>query len=142
MIFQGFVYLVLLAISCGYASIFGGRTGKAGAAIFVAASFLTLFAATRDPSFLTASVGVLLVDITCLLALLLLAMNSNRHWPIWAMGFQIAAVISHIGTVLAPGILPKAYYALITFWSIPILVVMVAGTTLDRSHERQQRGHS
>jgi hypothetical protein len=63
-------------------------------------------------------------------------MNSNRFWPIWALGFQTVAVATHLATIWVPDIVPKAYQALLSFWSIPILWVMVAGTRKDQKYER------
>jgi len=60
-----------------------------------------------------------------------LACNSGRYWPIWATGFQIVAVATHFASLWIPDIVPIAYQALLSFWSIPILGVMVAGTWLD-----------
>lgn len=128
-----FVFALLLCVAYGSAA--GGRTGRAGSAIFVVASLLTAAGGMLDPSWTSTSYAVLAVDGTCLLALAALAVNSNRFWPIWATGFQIVAVATHIATILVPDIVPKAYYAILSFWSIPILWVMVAGTRKDRRYE-------
>ena len=88
--------LLLCAV---YASANGGRTGKAGSAIFVVASVLTVAAARMHPSWAGTSLGLFAVDAGCLLALLILALASNRFWPIWALGFQIVAVATHLATL-------------------------------------------
>jgi hypothetical protein len=127
------IIFVLLLIVCGaYASIWGGRTGRAGAAIFLCATILSSVAATANPDWTSTSYGVFSVDAGCMLALCLLALASDRYWPIWAFGFQIVAVATHIATMWAPDIVPKAYQAILAFWSIPILAVMVIGTKLDQ----------
>ncbi|NJM50854.1 MAG: hypothetical protein HC843_08205 [Sphingomonadales bacterium] len=59
-------------------------------------------------------------------------MRINRGWLIWCAGLQLAALITHFATVVAPDFSPVVYQALIEFWSIPILLVMVAGIMLDR----------
>lgn len=139
MLFFQFVYLLLLLLCCGYASFFGGRTGKAGAVIFLSASLLSMLAASWNPAWLNTSVGVLFVDVVCLGALIGLATNSTRYWPIWATGLQIAGVVSHLGMFIAPDILPTAYWAIVAFWSVPILLIMVIGTVLDQNYERRAR---
>ena len=124
-----------------YGSVAGGRTGKAGSAIFVFASLLSAAAAMLNPSWGSTSFAVFAVDGGCLLLLMALAVNSNRFWPIWAVGFQIVAVATHLATLWIPDIVPKAYQAILSFWSIPILWVMVAGTRKDRKYEdRRNRG--
>jgi hypothetical protein len=131
-----FIFALLLCVA--YGSIAGGRTGQAGSAIFVVASLATAAGAMIDPSWASTSYAVLAVDGICLLALAVLAVSSNRFWPIWAVGFQIVAVATHLATVWVPDIVPKAYYAILSFWSIPILWVMVAGTRKDRKYERDK----
>jgi hypothetical protein len=124
--------LLLCAV---YASANGGRTGKAGSAIFVVASVLTVAAARIHPSWAGTSLGLFAVDAGCLLALLILALASNRFWPIWALGFQIVAVATHLATLSIPDVVPKSFQALLSFWAIPILWVMVAGTHKDMQYE-------
>ncbi len=124
-----------LLLCAAYASVYGGRTGKAGSAIFVVASMMTVAAVRMNPSWAGTSLGLFAVDAGCLLALLLLALTSNRFWPIWALGFQIVAVATHLATLSIPDVVPKSFQALLSFWAIPILWVMVAGTHKDRQYE-------
>jgi hypothetical protein len=77
------------------------------------------------------SLELFAVDAGCLLALLILALMSNRFWPIWALGFQIVAVATHLATLSIPDVVPKSFQALLSFWAIPILWVMVVGTHKD-----------
>jgi len=131
---SAFIFALLLCTL--YASINGGRTGRAGAAIFIVATILSAAAATMNPSWATTSYGLFVVDGGCLIALIALAMNSSRYWPIWAMGFQTVAVATHMATFWLPELVPKSYQALLSFWAIPILWVMVMGTRKDRQYER------
>lgn len=130
----GFIFALLLCV--GYASMYGGRTGQAGSVIFVLATVLTALGTTWNPTWGTTSYAVFAVDSGCLLLLAWLAIHSNRFWPIWAVGFQLVAVATHVATLWIPDIVPKAYQAILSFWSIPILWVMVAGTRKDRKYER------
>lgn len=133
----GFAIALLLCIA--YASLLGGRTGRVGSLIFVAASVLTGLATLIDPSWASTSYAIFAVDSGCLLALAALAIHSNRFWPIWAVGFQTVAIATHIATMWIPDFTPKAYQALLSIWSIPILWVMVAGTRKDWNYERAAR---
>ncbi len=135
-----FLFALLLCI--GYASLVGGHTGRAGSAIFIIASFLTALASKVDPGWARTSYAVFAVDGVCLLALIILAASSNRFWPIWAVGFQIVAVATHLATIWMPDIVPTAYHGLLAFWSIPILGVMVAGTRKDWIYEKADRQRS
>ncbi len=124
-----------LLLCAAYASKNGGRTGKAGSAIFIVASISTVAAARMSPSWAGTSLGLFAVDAGCLLALIMLALASNRFWPIWALGFQIVAVATHLATLFIPDVVPKSFQALLSFWAIPILWVMVTGTHKDRQYE-------
>ena len=134
-------YVVSLFLCVGYASIMGGRTGRTGSAIFLAATGLTALATLSDSAWDGTFYAIFAVDGACLLALVVLAIHSTRFWPIWAVGFQTVAVATHLATIWVPDLVPKAYQALLAFWSIPILWVMVAGTRKDWIYQqaRQQR---
>lgn len=130
------LYNILLIGSTGFAAIFGGKTGKVGAAIFGVASGLSVWATTLNPEWQGTSYALMAVDSLCLLALLLLACASTRYWPIWASGLQLIAVVTHVATIIDPKIVPKIYDSLSGFWSIPILLIMVCGTMMDRNTDK------
>lgn len=130
----GFIFALLLCVV--YASFVGGRTGRAGSVIFIAATAFSALAAMMNPTWASTSYALFAVDSGCLLALAALALHSNRFWPIWAVGFQTVAVATHLATIWIPDIVPKAYQAMLSFWSIPILWVMVAGTRKDRRYQK------
>ena len=129
------IFNMILLICVAYASLAGGKTGIGGSIIFIAATLLTIAANRADPDWGDTAYGIFAVDVACMFALAVVALTSNRFWPIWAFGFQICAVGTHIATTLMPEIVPRAYQALATFWSIPILWVMVVGTRRDRRYE-------
>ena len=124
-----------LLLCAAYASKNGGRTGKTGSAIFIVATILSAAAVRMNPSWAGTSLGLFAVAAGCLLALVMLALASNRFWPIWALGFQIVAVATHLATLFIPDVVPKSFQALLSFWTIPILWVMVTGTHKDRQYE-------
>lgn len=132
------VFIGALLLCAGYASVFGGNTGRIGSLIFMSAALLTALGTLWNPTWASTSYAVFAVDSGCLLALTALAMTSNRFWPIWAVGFQTVAVATHIATIWMPDLVPRAYQALLSFWSIPILWVMVSGTRKDRQYERRK----
>lgn len=124
----------MLLLCAGYASIFGGRTGRAGSLIFITATILTIVAFKANPTWTQTSYGIFAVDLGCWLALGILAIKTDRYWPIWALGFQTIAVSTHLATMVAEDIVPHAYRALLSFWGIPVLFSMVAGTLIDRRY--------
>jgi hypothetical protein len=128
-------YNILLFGSIAFAAICGGRTGKAAALIFFIANSLSIWATSFSPDWEGTSYSMMLVDCLCFFALMALAITSNRYWPIWALGLQFISVVTHVATIIDPFIFPGIYDSLSGFWSIPILLVMVWGTILDRKHQ-------
>jgi peptidoglycan/LPS O-acetylase OafA/YrhL len=126
-----FAFATVLLLSCLYAAWRGGNAGRIGALIFLTASILTIPAANQNPAWTTRMVYVWAVDLGCLIALMILAFNSRRYWPIWATGFQFASIATHGAITIYPNGPPVVYMGLESFWSIPILLVMLAGTRLD-----------
>jgi peptidoglycan/LPS O-acetylase OafA/YrhL len=124
-------FATVLLLSCFYAAWRGGRSGQTGAAIFLAASILTIPASQQNPEWTTRMIYVWAVDFGCLIALMALAFHSRRYWPIWATGFQIASIATHGAITIYPDGPPVVYMGLESFWSIPILLVMLMGTRLD-----------
>jgi hypothetical protein len=129
------VFVFVLILCTGYACVFGGKTGRTGSLIFLVATLLSFFAPFANPLWDSTLYLLFAVDLGCLIALAGLAVNSNRYWPIWACGFQIVAVATHVSTMLAPDIVPRAYQAIVSFWALPILTVMVIGTALDHQYK-------
>jgi hypothetical protein len=125
------LFLAALLLVSGYAIAFGGRTGILGAGIFIAASVFTILADRAGLTWDGMNVGIVFVDAFCWLALLWLALHSGRYWPIWAAGLQLAAFLTHLSRLLAPDIAPRAYDALVAFWSLPILAIMLIGIRKD-----------
>ena len=125
------LFLAALLLVSGYAIAFGGRTGVLGAAIFLAASVFTILADRVGMTWGGMNFGIVIVDALCWLALLWLALHSGQYWPIWAAGLQLAAFLTHLSRLLAPDIAPQAYDALVAFWSLPILAIMLLGIRKD-----------
>jgi hypothetical protein len=125
------LYNLAMLLSTGYAALAGGRTGRYAALILITGTFLTIFADRQEIFLGGLDFGVFTVDAACLIAFAWLALHSDRYWMIWIVGFQTSAVATHLARLLAPDIVPKAYEALVAFWGIPMLTVMVAGTRRD-----------
>ena len=144
MSFITILFNLILLLCAGYASIIGGRTGRAGSLIFIAATVFTIVAFKANPTWTQTSYGIFAVDLGCWVALGALAIKTNRYWPIWALGFQTIAISTHLATMFAEDIVPHAYRALLSFWGIPILFAMVAGTLKDHRYAKaaQQRAVS
>jgi hypothetical protein len=126
------IYLVILLSCCGYAIRFGGKSEVYGAAIMVVGSFLTpavgyLF----DSRWTSTEFGVLLVDLGVLCLFLVLALRSDKFWPLWITAFQVIGVVTHLARFVDPGIIPRAYSIAQGFWAYPMLVALVIGARVE-----------
>ena len=128
-----YVFLVLLLLCCGYASVRGGTPERIGAAIFAGGSALT-FAAASAPAnrFASVEAGILMVDMATFLAFTILALRAERFWPLWVTGFLGIGVVAHLTKLLSSEVIPWAYAFVLSIWSYPILLVLVIGTIAHR----------
>ncbi|RSY90702.1 hypothetical protein DAH66_01665 [Sphingomonas koreensis] len=125
-------FWILSLACCGFAALFGGRTGRAVALIYLVAVAVTSLA-TRDPkAWANPHLPALAVDLVLLAVLLWVALRSDRWFPVWFTGFHLVAVVSHLASILAPGFAPKLYFLLQSLWSVPMLLTLMIGVTLDR----------
>jgi hypothetical protein len=130
---QVFFY-VALASTCGYAYLRGEYPEKLCASVLIAGSlFSTLIAILYNNHWHRAGFYIFLVDVAALCILVILALRSDRFWPIWAAAFQLPGVVTHIATMVDPKILPRSYAIAQGFWIYPLLIVLVIGT---RSHHK------
>ena len=134
------LFLATLIASCGYALRFGGRTEKGGALLVIAASVLSWPAITvLGRNWQSPEVALILVDLAVLAGFLVLALRSRSFWPLWATGFHLVSVTTHIARVVQPAIVPIAYAAGEQLWAYPVIIALVLGTM---HHRRQNAEHS
>ena len=83
---------------------------------------------------------MMLVDLGVLAGFVVVALRSERFWPLWVAGLQLTTSIGHLLKGVDQDLLPRAYGAALQFWSYPILVILAVGTY--RSHRRLHRATS
>ena len=134
-----FYWLLLLAITA-YALWRGRSDERIVAGACLAASVITY--AVLSPRLMRYSqveTGVLLVDLGVLAVFTMVALQSNRFWPLWVAGLQLTTSVAHFLKALDADLLPHAYGAAARFWSYPILLIVAIGTW--RSHRRRREDH-
>jgi hypothetical protein len=131
------IFLITLGVCCGYAITRGGVSEKIGGVIMgVSAVASWQFSSPEPVSFQTLETGILSVDVLLFLALLGLALKTERFWPIWATTLQGAAILTHSAVSVSPVAIPKAYELIQGFWAYPMLLLLVLGT---KNHLRRQQ---
>lgn len=129
------IFLTLLVLSCGYAMWRGNRDARLVAMACCLATLATHFAiAPLRERYSSVEVGVLIVDSMTLLIFVLVALRSDRFWPLWVAGLQLTTAIGHLLKGVNIELLPHAYGAALRFWSYPILIILAVG--VYRHHRR------
>lgn len=127
--------LAVLAASCFVALRWGGfdeRLAAIGMIVAVVASNIV-----SDGSYGHTETGVLIVDAALFFGLLLLALRSDRFWPMWAAAFQLIATMVHVGSMTETGDFAWAYYVALIFWTYPVVIALMAGTWFEGRNRRE-----
>lgn len=129
-------YFAVLALVCGYAFFRGRGDERFAATVCAAASVASVIAmAPLTQRYSQVEVGVLLIDALTLIAFTLLALRSDRFWPLWIAGLQLTTLVSHALKAVQLDLMPHAYAAAARFWVYPIFLIIVVGTW--RGHRRR-----
>jgi hypothetical protein len=113
----------------------GRRPERVAAASMVLAWVLTV--ATYDRLAINPEWGLIAVDGVLFLVLLGVALTSSRYWPLFAAGFQLLGVITHVARQLDPKVGAWAYITAGVIWSYLVLIALAVGT-YGRVRERRQ----
>ena len=135
-----FFYWPLLLAITAYAMWRGRSDERIVAGACLAASLITY--AVLSPRMMRYSqveTGVLLVDLGVLAVFTMVALQSNRFWPLWVAGLQLTTSVAHVLKAVDADLLPHAYGAAARFWSYPILLIVAIGTW--RTHRRGEGRH-
>jgi hypothetical protein len=120
----------------GMAMKWGGLDEKLAASGFIFATAATNIANTSKYS--VTETGVLMIDVALLVGLVILALRSDRFWPMWAAAFQLVGTTVHFASMTETGNYAWAYAVGLIFWSYPVLIALGVGTWLEGRHRRSQ----
>ena len=138
-IFFIILFWLLLLVSCGYALWRGRKYERTAALVFIAA---TIFSVLGHSPMRLRYVGIetadLIVDSAVLVAVIAIALASDRFWPLWVAGLQLVDSMSHLMRAIDSDLLPSVYAAAERFWSYPILGILLVGAW--RQHRRSVSG--
>lgn len=132
----GVLFLALVALSCGTATLIGGKDGRWIAFLYLLAIVGTHYARLAEPSWRNPHVPVFLVDTALLAGLVMVALTSRRYWPIWIAGLHLLTVASHASVWFAGAFNYRVYFVMESVWSPMKLVVLLLGVLMDQRRER------
>jgi hypothetical protein len=129
-------YFAVLFLVCGYAYFRGRRDERFAATVCVVASITSTVALSPlTGRYSHVENGVFLIDGLTLVAFTLLALRSDRFWPLWIAGLQLTTLVSHALKAVQLDLMPHAYAAASRFWVYPIFLTIIVGTW--RGHRRR-----
>lgn len=118
-------YLAALAGAGVVAVKYGDWPERAGVGLIVGGSILTVPASVIPGLNGPTALGILAVDAVVLVAFLYLVLKTDRFWPLWACGFHLVGVATHLATLSHPDIVPLAYKLVRGAWAYPMLAAIV-----------------
>lgn len=132
------IFWALLLLACGYALVRGRKYERLAAVVFLAATILSVVSRQAlQVRYLTLDMGEVVIDSAVLIAVVAIALFSDRFWPLWVAGLQLVASTAHILKAITVDLPPWAYAIAERFWSYPILVILFIGAW--RQHRRRLR---
>lgn len=137
--YLNYFHLVLLGV-CGYALIAGKADERAVAITCLLASLATrLMISPITGRYSGVEIGVALVDVATWAAFTVVALRSERFWPLWISGLQLTTSLAHILKALESNLFPIAYAAAGRLWVYPILLILAVGTWRHQARDRRAR---
>ncbi|ESQ78806.1 hypothetical protein [Asticcacaulis sp. YBE204] len=127
------ISLVLVLTGCLTALLIGGPRERLGGA-----AYLTTFGLQAGLYYvgLTAPGINPGLDGALLIALVALCWKSPHPWPVWALGFQLIAVMIPIVRLSDPRIQGWAYYTAMTLSGYVVLLAIVTGAFIARKRRK------
>lgn len=134
------VFRVFLPLVTLYAFLRGSRDEQyVGIICIIGALATTLVLSPHAERFQSVEMSVIAVDLAVFAGFLIVALRSERFWPLWVAGLQLTALMGHFLKGIDNHLLPRAYGIALGFWAYPIVFILAVGTW--RSHQRMRAEH-
>src|SRR5438874_10942711 len=137
-IFLVILFWLLLVVSCGYALWRGRKYERIAALVFVSATVISILGHSPHERYVAIEAADLIVDTLVLMAVVAIALASDRFWPLWVAGLQTVDSLSHLMKAVDADLVPHVYAAAERFWSYPILLILLIGAWRQDQRSRAQ----
>jgi len=117
--------LTLMTLVCGAAVWRGGWEERMTAMAFMIAWMTTLLG--RDQAWIGTQWGTLAVDCVLLGFLVFVALRSDKYWPLFAAGFHLLSVITHVARMVDSQVGAWAYATAAVIFSQLTVFALAAG---------------
>ena len=137
------LYWSILTLACGYALLRGRVDERVAAGMCIAASIISVLVLSPiSVRYTSLEEGEMAVDLIVFAVFLMVALRSDRFWPLWITGLQLTTILAHVLKAIDFKLLPAAYGAAERFWSYPILNVIAVGAWRQHRRSLGQSGTS
>lgn len=120
----------LIVILCCGAAFWRGREYERWTAVVLLGS-AAASALVETSKFWQPETGILFIDLALLAFLVVLALRSDRYWPLYAAAFQVIGTLIHVARFADQSVWHSAYAVASIFWSYPVLLTLMAGTWFE-----------
>lgn len=130
--------VILNILVCGAAIWKGAHTERVAAISIVIASILTpLVQSWTD--WTSPQWNVLIIDTANLGVFLYLLVRTHRVWLLFGCAFQLLAVLSHMGMLIDPSVVARAYIATLYLMFYGLMIALAAGIWEGRRRDARAR---
>ena len=130
--------VILNILVCGAAIWKGAHTERVAAISIVIASILTpLVQSWTD--WTSPQWNVLIIDTANLGVFLYLLVRTHRVWLLFGCAFQLLAVLSHMGMLIDPSVMARAYIATLYLMFYGLMIALAAGIWEGRRRDAGTR---
>lgn len=136
------LFVLLLIGGSGIAFRYGGSLERLGMGIVLAGSVATplVLVILLGDDWSTTAYAVLVIDMLALAAFGVIAMRSDRFWPLWVTGMQLAQMTTHLARMANAGLVPNAYETGQAVWAwLQILVIAIAAWNMRHQDEEMPK---
>jgi hypothetical protein len=126
------VFPILIIGCCIFALRRGGVPEKIAAIVITSGWLLSLGVMSHTGAFQSVEIGILVVDLVCLLIFIAIALRADRFWPLWVAALQLIGTAGHGASLVDPAIVPRTYAFIISVWAYPMIFLMIVGTWRHR----------
>lgn len=120
----GAIFVVLI---CAFAFLKGDEPERIGGGAYVLLWFASLLV-QNDVGIYDDQIGIFIIDVLMLVVLGGLVWRSRRAWPVWASGFQLLIVMSHIVAHIDVRPPAMAFITVINMAGYGVLIALAVGT--------------